>query len=145
MSEMNWGVIYQVSLTTADRTSEFIESFYANSSFERWLGNSYLNYSINVIYNKRGNPRNGDGSSEFFYTPDDTIEFLTNSVGKEVFFIQQYITYTIDPNFTTIDRQQWADASAKITSVTVSAVPEPSTMLLALMGLGLIGLARKKI
>lgn len=77
-------------------------------------------------------------------TPDDVLIFLQNSVGKMAVFSESYAAYDFISS-THTDGKQWIDTTALVTSVNISPMPEPSTVLLSLIGIGLIGLVSKKI
>lgn len=131
-----------------DYPSTFIENFGSRTDTGGTVDGQYYTTSLSIYTGMWGwqTPRNGDGTSDFFYTPDKVINFLKSGVGKDATFSQSYEVYTpiVGGGATYYDGKIWNDYSARITSVTVSSVPEPSTMLLALMGIGALGLLRKK-
>ena len=127
-----------------DYPTDFIEQFGSRTDSAATNGGLYYTTSLSIYTGLWGwqDPRNGDGTSDFFYTADEVIDFLQSGVGKEAWFSQSYSVYApiAGGGATYYDGKIWEDYGAVITSVTVSAVPEPSSIVLA--GLGIILILR---
>lgn len=125
-----------------DYPSSFTEQFAARTDASATDGDYYFTSSLS-IYTRFWNgkhPQNGDGTSDFFYTADQVIEFLQSGVGREAWFTQSYSVFKQIPGGGAhySDGKSWEDYSAIITSVTVSSVPEISSLPLGLTALALL-------
>lgn len=131
-----------------DYPEVFIQQFGSRTDGYAQIGDVYYTRSLSIYTGLFGwqAPRNGDGSSDFFHSADQTIEFLTNAVGKEAWFSQSYQVYKLIPGggVTSLDGKQWDDYSARILSVSVSVVPEGSTAALFIFGLAVLAHGRSR-
>jgi hypothetical protein len=124
---------------TYDYPSTFIEQFGSRTDASATVSDKYYTTSLSIYTGLWGwqTPRNGDGTSAFYYTEDEVIGFLQSGVGKQAWFSQSYSVYTpiVGGGATYFDGKIWEDYNAVITSVSISAVPETSSLVLSSLGL----------
>lgn len=125
--------------TTSDYPDYFKEQFVARLEAGSSAGSVNFVGGISMQTGAWGlhDPRNGDGTSDYFFTPDQTIAFLQSGVGRTVLFTQHYAVFTFAQDGSPIysDGIIWQDIQATITSVDVSPIPETPTLSLALIGI----------
>jgi len=127
-----------------DYPSSFIEQFGAQANTFSQVGNQYAAYHIELRATTYSSPRNGDGTSAYAFTATSAEDFLRGFLnsGAPVYFNESYQVYTLQNGLAVYsDGKSWSDYNARITSVTVSGVPEPAAwamMMIGFFGLGIM-------
>ena len=122
----------------SDFPSTFIEEAGSQANTYIESGGIFDAYHIELHATKRSAPRNGDGSSDYAFTPSSLLAFYEGfaSSGTPVYFNESYTIF--DSNtYTYLDGESYADYNARITRV-VTDIPEPSSVTQLLAGLMLL-------
>ncbi|HTH27067.1 MAG TPA: PEPxxWA-CTERM sorting domain-containing protein [Sphingobium sp.] len=133
-------------VTTGDFPSNYVTDFGLRAGQQIWNGNgfSYLDTELHVV--KLDAPRSGLGVDDVAYTASGLVDFLTdfqaNPQNYRAWATKSWgdFTYVDPPVYVSYsDGKYWSIDGNSIRLTLASAVPEPATWTIMLVGFGAIG------
>jgi hypothetical protein len=135
--------------SVSDSPFAFVESASPQVFMSKNDGTNSAYYLITLQASKQSLPRGGDGTSDYAFTRDSLLAFLQEfkTTGAPVYFEESFAQYSITDGIPIYSAgMMWQDWDARVINVIdhTAPVPEPTTYMLMVAGLGLLTFVAKR-